>query len=74
MHTHAGYLVELRNRKFNHMYVGITQEFEPYGTRVVVRTHVHRTTTHAWYMNHTTIPGWHPLTPIDTPNRRTGCG
>lgn len=28
--------MELRNRKFNHMYVGITQEFEPYGDRVVV--------------------------------------
>jgi len=29
------YLVALRQRKFNHMYVGVTQEFAPYGKRVV---------------------------------------
>lgn len=29
------YLRRLQNRKFNHMYVGVTQEFEPYGDRPV---------------------------------------
>lgn len=29
------YLMALRQRKFNHMYVGVTQEFAPYGGRVV---------------------------------------
>lgn len=29
------YLVALRQRKFNHMYVGVTQEFAPYGEREV---------------------------------------
>lgn len=32
----ADYLAALRGRKFNHMYVGLTQEFEPYGQRHLV--------------------------------------
>ena len=32
----AEYLVALRTRKFNHMYVGVTQEFQPYGDVPVV--------------------------------------
>jgi hypothetical protein len=32
----ADYLVALRGRKFNHPYVGVTQEFAPYGEHELV--------------------------------------
>ena len=66
--------MELRNRKFNHMYVGITQEFEPYGDRVVVRRSINPSMAidPSTYLK--PISSHTPIKQKNKKNRRTGSG